>query len=74
MHGRASTSDDPCDFSQVQALIAAGDAFLQSARQRDHEFKGLDRQFHHLHPWDESDFPFADTSGCCDANPAEAMS
>jgi hypothetical protein len=19
--------------------------------------------------WDESDFPFADTSGCCDANP-----
>ena len=30
MHWRAATPSDPCDFSQVQALIAAGDAFLQS--------------------------------------------
>src|SRR4029077_4453826 len=28
MHGRASTPDDPCDFSQIQALTAAGDSFL----------------------------------------------
>src|SRR6266481_5305751 len=30
MHGRASTPSDPCDFSQVQSLIATGDAFLRS--------------------------------------------
>src|SRR5260370_19038813 len=30
MHGRAATPSDPCDFSQVQSLIATGDAFLQS--------------------------------------------
>src|ERR1700730_5303475 len=28
MHGRAATPQDPCDFSQVQALIATGDLFL----------------------------------------------
>src|SRR5258708_33251635 len=30
MHGRASTPDDPCDFSQVPALIGAGDSFLMN--------------------------------------------
>src|ERR1700730_10305283 len=30
MHGRASTPDDPCDFSQVPALIAAGDSVLSN--------------------------------------------
>ena len=29
MHGRAATPSDPCDFSQVQSLIATGDTFLK---------------------------------------------
>ena len=29
MHGRAATPADPCDFSQVQTLIATGDAFVR---------------------------------------------
>jgi len=34
MHGRASTSSDPCDFSNEQKLIATGDAFLKSTVDR----------------------------------------
>ncbi len=30
MHGRAATPADPCDFSQVQSLIATGDTFLKN--------------------------------------------
>ena len=30
MHGRAATPADPCDFSQVQALISTGDAFVMN--------------------------------------------
>ena len=70
MHGRASTSSDPCDFSQVQKLIATGDAFLKSTvKQIMNSQAWQDSNSAIFITWDESDFPFTDTSGCCDANP-----
>jgi hypothetical protein len=75
MHGRAATPDDPCDFSQVPALITAGDSFLLntvSAIMTSRAWTGNSVIFV---TWDESDFTgtgpsgFGDTSGCCDANP-----
>jgi len=73
MHGRASTPSDPCDFSQVQSLIATGDAFLQntvSAIMNSRAWTGNSVIFI---TWDESDFTgsgfqgFGDDSGCCDS-------
>jgi phospholipase C len=69
MHGRAATPSDPCDFSQVQSLIATGDAFLSStvnAIMNSQAFNGNSVIFI---TWDESDFPFVDVSGCCHAVP-----
>jgi phosphatidylinositol-3-phosphatase len=69
MHGRAATPSDPCDFSQVQSLIATGDAFLSatvSAIMNSQAWTGNSIIFI---TWDESDFPFSDVSGCCDAVP-----
>src|SRR6202163_3312368 len=77
MHGRASTPDDPCDFSQVQALIAAGDSFLMntvSAIMNSQAWTGNSVIFI---AWDESDFTgsgfngFGDDSGCCDSVPGQ---
>jgi phosphatidylinositol-3-phosphatase len=77
MHGRASTHDDPCDFSQVPALIAAGDAFLSntvSAIMNSQAWTGNSVIFI---AWDESDFTgsgfngFGDDSGCCDSVPGQ---
>ncbi len=75
MHGRAGPSSDPCNFGNVQGLIATGDAFLSStvsAIMHSHAWTGNSVIFI---TWDESDFTgsgpfgFGDTSGCCDANP-----
>jgi len=69
MHGIASTPSDPCDFSNEQKLIATGDQFLSQtvgAIMNSQAFNGNSVIFV---TWDESDFPFGDTSGCCDANP-----
>src|SRR6266699_2677525 len=75
MHGRAATPSDPCDFSNVQQLIATGDAFLKNtvgAIMNSRAWTGNSVIFI---TWDESDFTgsgpfgFGDTSGCCDANP-----
>ncbi len=69
MHGRAADPSDPCDFSNEQLLIAAGDAFLSGtviAIMNSSAWTGNSVIFI---TWDESDFPFGDTSGCCDANP-----
>jgi phosphatidylinositol-3-phosphatase len=69
MHGRAGSSSDPCDFSNEQQLIATGDQFLSQtvgAIMNSSAFNGNSVIFV---TWDESDFPFNDTSGCCDANP-----
>jgi len=71
MHGRGSTGipNDPCDFSQVQGLIAAGDSFLLNTVDAIMNSKVWTGNSVIFVTWDESDFPFADTSGCCDANP-----
>src|SRR5258708_3396544 len=77
MHGRASTPDDPCDFSQVPALIGAGDSFLMntvSAIMSSQAWTGNSVIFI---AWDESDFTgsgfngFGDDSGCCDSVPGQ---
>jgi phospholipase C len=73
MHGRAGPSSDPCNFGNVQGLIATGDAFLSStvsAIMHSHAWTGNSVIFI---TWDESDFTgsgpfgFGDTSGCCDS-------
>ncbi len=69
MHGRAATPSDPCDFSQVQSLIATGDAFLSTTVSQIMNSRAWTGNSVIFITWDESDFPFNDTSGCCDANP-----
>jgi phospholipase C len=72
MHGRSDPGDG-CDFSQVEGLIAAGDAFLNntvSAIMNSTAWTGNSVIFI---TWDESDFTgdgfngFGDDSGCCDS-------
>ncbi|HLG75383.1 MAG TPA: alkaline phosphatase family protein [Ktedonobacteraceae bacterium] len=73
MHGRASTSDDPCDFSNVQDLITTGDAFLRSTVNAIMSSRAWNGNSVIFITWDESDFTnsgplgFGDTSGCCDS-------
>ena len=75
MHGRGATPDDPCDFSQVPALIRAGDTFLLNTVNAIMTSKSWTGNSVIFIVWDESDFTgtgpdgFGDTSGCCDANP-----
>ncbi|HYM51236.1 MAG TPA: alkaline phosphatase family protein [Candidatus Limnocylindrales bacterium] len=75
MHGRAATPADPCDFSQVQSLIATGDTFLQQTVSAIMSSSAWNDNAAIFITWDESDFTgsgpfgFGDTSGCCDANP-----
>ena len=75
MHGRAATPADPCDFSQVQALISTGDAFVQGAVNAIMKSSAWTGNSVIFITWDESDFTgtgpfgFGDTSGCCDADP-----
>ena len=69
MHGRGGGSSDPCDFSNEDKLIQTGDKFLSDTVGQimaSHAWTGNSVIFI---TWDESDFPFNDTSGCCDANP-----
>lgn len=67
MHGRAATPADPCDFTQVQSLIATGDAFLRATVNRIMASRAWTGNSAIFITWDESDFPFSDVSGCCDA-------
>jgi len=75
MHGRGATPADPCDFSQVQALIAAGDTFVMNAVNSIMNSSSWTGNSVIFITWDESDFTgtgpfgFGDTSGCCNANP-----
>ena len=76
MHGRGGGgASDPCDFSQVQSLIAGGDLFLSQAVSSIVNSKAWRGNSVIFIMWDESDFTgtgpsgFGDTSGCCDANP-----
>jgi phosphatidylinositol-3-phosphatase len=79
MHGRGGvTPPDPCDFSQVQGLISAGDSFLSSTVD---EITASpvwrDGSSVIYITWDESDFTgigtgpfgFGDVRGCCDSPP-----
>ena len=73
MHGRAATPSDPCDFSQVQSLIATGDAFLHSTVSAIMSSRAWTGNSVIFITWDESDFTgsgfqgFGDDSGCCDS-------
>jgi phosphatidylinositol-3-phosphatase len=75
MHGRAATLSDPCDFSNVPLLIAAGDTFLKDTVGEIMNSPAFNGNSIIFITWDESDFTgsgpfgFGDTSGCCDANP-----
>jgi phosphatidylinositol-3-phosphatase len=75
MHGRAATPADPCDFSQVQQLIATGDAFLKDLVGKITSSPTWNGNSVIFITWDESDFTgtgpegFGDTRGCCNANP-----
>jgi len=69
MHGRGAPPNDPCSFANENQLIQAGDAFLADtvgAIQSSSAWTGNSVIFV---TWDESDFPFNDVSGCCDAVP-----
>ena len=78
MHGRfESPVVDNCSFTTVQALIAAGDAFLSktvSSIMSSSAWTGNSAIFI---AWDESDFTgggfqgFGDDTGCCDAIPGQ---
>ncbi len=75
MHGRGGGgSSDPCDFSQVQSLIATGDAFLKSTVKQIMNSQAWQNSNSAIFiTWDESDFTgsgfqgFGDDSGCCDS-------
>src|SRR6201987_188939 len=56
MHGRAATPADPCDFSQVPALIATGDAFLLDTVNAIMTSKAWTGNSMIFIAWDESDF------------------
>ena len=77
MHGRAATPADPCDFSQVQALISTGDTFVMNTVQAIMNSSAWNGNSVILIAWDEADFTgsgfqgFGDDSGCCDAVPGE---
>jgi phosphatidylinositol-3-phosphatase len=71
MHGRGGTDPktDPCNFANVQQLIATGDAFLSSTVSAIMNSRAWNGNSIIFVTWDESDFPFNDVSGCCDAKP-----
>ncbi len=69
MHGRAAPATDPCNFGDIPGLIATGDAFLFSTVSKIMASPAWNGNSVIFVTWDESDFPFADVSGCCDAVP-----
>jgi phosphatidylinositol-3-phosphatase len=67
MHGRSTAG--ACNFGNVQGLISTGDTFLSKtvgAIMSSSAWTGNSAIFI---TWDETDFPFVDVSGCCDAVP-----
>jgi phosphatidylinositol-3-phosphatase len=70
MHGRGGTpTTDPCNFANEQQLIATGDTFLQNTVGQIMNSQAWTGNSVIFITWDESDFPFNDISGCCDAVP-----
>lgn len=69
MHGRGAPPSDPCSFSNEQLLISAGDTFLNNTVSAIMNSQAWNGNSVIIITWDETEFPFNDTSGCCDANP-----
>lgn len=69
MHGRSGPTTDPCNFANVQTLITTGDTFLKNTVGQIMRSPAWTDNSVIFITWDESDFPFSDTSGCCDAVP-----
>lgn len=74
MHGRGGGgASDPCDFSQVPSLIAAGDSFLNTTVNQIMASRAWKDDSVIYITWDESDFTgtgfqgFDDDRGCCDS-------
>jgi phospholipase C len=67
MHGRSTAG--ACNFSNVQDLISTGDAFLSSTVRAIRSSSAWIGNSAIFITWDETDFPFVDVSGCCDAVP-----
>lgn len=73
MHGHGTA--DACSYNNVQGLIAAGDAFLQSIVSAITSSRAWTGNSVIFITWDESDYTgtgtgpsgFGDTSGCCDS-------
>lgn len=65
MHGRASIASDPCDYSHEQSIIGLGDSFLRSTVAQITASKAWTAGSYIVITWDETDFPFVDTSSCC---------
>ena len=71
MHGRGGTdpATDKCNFANENDLIQDGDAFLSSTVGKIMASPAWGGNSAIFITWDESDFPFNDVSGCCDAVP-----
>ena len=71
MHGRGGTdpATDRCNFANGNDLIRDGDAFLSSTVAKIMASPAWGGNSAIFITWDESDFPFNDVSGCCDAVP-----
>jgi len=71
MHGRGGTdpATDRCNFANENDLIQDGDAFLSSTVAMITSSSAWTGNSAIFVTWDESDFPFGDVSGCCDAVP-----
>jgi len=69
MHGRVGPASDACSFSHTQGLISTGDAFLSTTVRAIMSSSAWNGNSAIFVTWDETDFPFVDVSGCCDAVP-----
>ncbi len=68
MHGHtANKPNDPC--SNEQGVIQLGDTFLHTTVDEVTHSSAWTGNSVIFITWDESDTPFSDTSGCCDAHP-----
>jgi hypothetical protein len=67
MHGRFALATDPCSFDNEQLLISAGDTYLHNLIDEITSSRAWTGNSVVFITWDESDFPFGDTSGCCDS-------
>jgi phosphatidylinositol-3-phosphatase len=67
MHGIGNSG--PCNFGNVQGLISAGDTFLKDTVAAITSSSAWTGNSVIFITWDESEFPFSDVRGCCDAVP-----